>query len=147
MAKHEIQPSDDCVVIKRLEVDEKTLGGIVLPGSAKEKPQRGKVLAVGPGKLLDSGQRAPIRVNEGDEVLFTRYSGAEIRLDGDEIRILRESDILSPVLDEDVFKSAPLDSTTLEEELADRDSPGIDVEPMVCEELEGFVESIEGEKA
>src|SRR5207244_9618661 len=92
MAK--IRPLEDRVVIKQIEAEEKTSGGIVLPDTAKEKPQRGKVLAVGPGKLLDSGERAAIGVAEGDEVLFGKYSGTEIKLDGEEIKILGESDIL-----------------------------------------------------
>jgi chaperonin GroES len=102
MAKHQhpqkIRPLEDRVVIKQIEAEEKTAGGIVLPDTAKEKPQRGKVLAVGPGKLLDSGERAPIGVIEGDEVLFGKYSGTEIKVDGDEIKILRESDILAKIV-------------------------------------------------
>jgi chaperonin GroES len=93
-----IRPLEDRVVIKQIEAEEKTAGGIVLPDTAKEKPQRGKVLAVGPGKLLDSGERAPIGVIEGDEVLFGKYSGTEIKVDGDEIKILRESDILAKIV-------------------------------------------------
>src|SRR5436190_10079611 len=96
--KVELQPLDDRIVIRRLEAEEKTAGGIVLPDTAKEKPQRGEVLAVGPGKLLDSGERAPIGVAEGDEVLFGKYSGTEIKLDGEEIKILRESDILAKIV-------------------------------------------------
>ena len=75
-----------------------TAGGIVLPDTAKEKPQRGKILAVGPGKLLDSGERSPIGVAVGDEVLFGKYSGTEIKVDGEEIKILRESDILAKIV-------------------------------------------------
>jgi chaperonin GroES len=98
MAKSTIRPLEDRVVIQQIEAEEKTAGGIVLPDTAKEKPQRGKVLAVGPGKLLDSGERAPIGVTEGDEVLFGKYSGTEIKLDGEEIKILRESDILAKIV-------------------------------------------------
>ena len=98
MAKQTIRPLEDRVVIQQIEAEEKTAGGIVLPDTAKEKPQRGKVLAVGPGKLLDSGDRAPIGVVEGDEVLFGKYSGTEIKVDGQEIKILRESDILAKIL-------------------------------------------------
>jgi len=97
MAK-KIRPLEDRVVIQQIEAEEKTAGGIVLPDTAKEKPQRGKVLAVGPGKLLDSGERAPIGVVEGDEVLFGKYSGTEITVDGEEIEILRESDILAKIV-------------------------------------------------
>ena len=93
-----IRPLEDRVVIKQIEAEEKTAGGIVLPDTAKEKPQRGKVLAVGPGKLLDSGERAPSGLSEGDEVLFGKYSGTEIKVDGDEIKILRESDILAKIV-------------------------------------------------
>lgn len=98
MAKLSIRPLEDRVVIKEIEAEEKTAGGIVLPDTAKEKPQRGKVVAVGPGKLLDSGERAAIGVKEGDEVIFGKYSGTEIKVDGEEIKILRESDILAKVV-------------------------------------------------
>jgi len=97
MAKNKISlnPMDDRVVIKRLEAEEKTAGGIVLPDSAKEKPQKGEVLAVGPGKLLDSGKRAAMDVKAGDTVLFGKYSGNEVELDGDEVVIVRMDDILA----------------------------------------------------
>src|SRR3974377_1819905 len=90
MAKLAIRPLEDRGVIEAIGGEEKTAGGIVLPDTAKEKPQRGRVLAVGPGKLLDSGERAPIGVAEGDEVLFGKYSGTEIKVEGEEIKILRE---------------------------------------------------------
>jgi chaperonin GroES len=92
-----IRPLEDRVVIKEIEAEEKTAGGIVLPDTAKEKPQRAKVVAVGPGKLLDSGERAAIGVKEGDEILFSKYAGTEIKLNGEEIKILRESDILAKI--------------------------------------------------
>ena len=97
MAKTKISlsPLDDRVVIKRLEAEEKTAGGIVLPDSAKEKPQKGEVLAVGPGKLLDNGKRAPVEVKAGDTVLFGKYSGNEVELEGDEVVIVRMDDILA----------------------------------------------------
>ena len=98
MAALKIRPLDDRVVIQQIEAEEKTSGGIVLPDTAKEKPQRGKVLAVGPGRLLDSGERAEIGVKAGDEVLFGKYSGSEIKVDGEEIKILRESDILAKIV-------------------------------------------------
>jgi chaperonin GroES len=98
MAKSKIRPLEDRVVIQQIEAEEKTAGGIVLPDTAKEKPQRGRVLSVGPGKLLDSGERAEIGVKEGDEVLFGKYSGTEIKVDGEEIKILRESDILAKIV-------------------------------------------------
>ncbi len=93
-----IRPLEDRVVIQQIEAEEKTAGGIVLPDTAKEKPQRGKVLAAGPGKMLDSGERAPIGVKEGDEVLFGKYSGTDIKVDGEEIKILRETDILAKIV-------------------------------------------------
>jgi len=96
MAK--INPLDDRIVIKEIEAEEKTSGGIVLPDTAREKPQRGKVVAVGPGRLLDSGKRAEIGLKEGDEVLFGKYAGTEIKLNGEEIKILRESDVLAKIL-------------------------------------------------
>lgn len=92
-----LKPLDDRVVVEPLSAEEKTAGGIVLPDSAKEKPQRGKVVAVGPGRLLDSGERHPIALVVGDEVLFSKYSGTEIEVDGVDVKILRESDILAKV--------------------------------------------------
>jgi chaperonin GroES len=94
-----IQPLEDRVVIEQIAVEEQTAGGILSPETAQEKPQRGRVLAVGPGKLLDSGERAPISVEEGDEVLFGKYSGTEIKVEGEEIKILRESDILAKIVE------------------------------------------------
>ncbi|GIW87605.1 MAG: 10 kDa chaperonin 1 [Isosphaeraceae bacterium] len=93
-----VRPLEDRVVIEQIEAEEKTAGGIVLPDTAKEKPQRGKVLAVGPGRLLDNGSRAEINLKEGDEVLFGKYSGTDIKVDGHEIKILRESDILAKII-------------------------------------------------
>ena len=92
-----IRPLEDRVVIQQIEAEEKTAGGIVLPDTAKEKPQRGKVLSVGPGKMLDSGERSPISLKEGDEVLFGKYSGQEIKLDGEEYLIMREDEVLGVV--------------------------------------------------
>ena len=92
-----LKPLEDRVVVKQVEAEEKTAGGIVLPDTAKEKPQRGKVLAVGPGKLLDSGERAPMGVKKGDQVLYAKYGGTEIEIDGTEVVILRESDILAKI--------------------------------------------------
>jgi chaperonin GroES len=93
--KTNLNPLDDRVVIRRLEAEEKTAGGIVLPDTAKEKPQKGEVLAVGPGKLLDNGKRAPVEVKPGDTVLFGKYSGNEVELEGDELVIIRMDDILA----------------------------------------------------
>ncbi len=92
-----LKPLDDRVVVEPLSAEDVTAGGIVLPDSAKEKPQRGKVIAVGPGKLLDSGDRCPVAVVIGDEVLFGKYGGTDIEVDGTEVKILRESDILAKV--------------------------------------------------
>jgi len=92
-----IRPLADKVLIKRLEAETKTKGGIVLPDSAKEKPRRGKVLALGDGKLLDSGKRSEFQVKVGDLVLFTSYGGTELKVDGEEVMIMEESDILAIV--------------------------------------------------
>jgi chaperonin GroES len=89
-----IRPLDDRVVVKPLEAEERTAGGIVLPDTAKEKPQKGEVMAVGPGKLLDSGDRGGISVKVGDLVFFGKYAGSEIKVEGEELKIMRESDIL-----------------------------------------------------
>ena len=93
-----IRPLDDRVVVKPLDVEEKTPGGIVLPDTAKEKPQTGEVLAVGPGKLMDNGDRAGLSVRVGDRVIYGKYSGTEIKVDGDELKILRETDILGKLV-------------------------------------------------
>ncbi|MBX3452049.1 MAG: co-chaperone GroES [Planctomycetaceae bacterium] len=93
-----LKPLDDRVVVEPLSAEERTAGGIVLPDSAKEKPQRGKVVSVGPGRLLDNGERHPIGLSVGDEVLFSKYGGTEIEVDGKEVKILRESDILAKLL-------------------------------------------------
>ena len=98
MAKFKVRPLDDRVVVEPVEAEERTAGGIVLPDSAKEKPQRGKVMAVGPGKLLDSGKRGELSVTVGDEVIYGKYGGSEVEVDGDEYKILRESDILAKVV-------------------------------------------------
>ncbi len=98
MAKIKIRPLDDRVVVEPMEAEETTAGGILLPGNAQEKPQRGTVVAVGPGKLLDSGERGELSVTVGDEVIFGKYGGTEIEVDGHEVKILRESDILAKVI-------------------------------------------------
>ena len=89
-----IRPLDDRVVVKPLDAEEKTPGGIVLPDTAKEKPQTGEILAVGPGKRLKDGDRAELAVKVGDRVIYGKYSGTEIKVEGEELKILRESDIL-----------------------------------------------------
>ncbi|HAT10703.1 MAG TPA: co-chaperone GroES [Planctomycetes bacterium] len=95
--KTTIKPLDDRVVVVRTEPEVKTAGGILLPENAKEKPTQGKVLAAGPGKLLDNGTRSTPSVATGDIILFGKYSGTEITVDGVEVIILRESDILAKV--------------------------------------------------
>ena len=98
MSKVKIRPLDDRVVVQPEEAEETTAGGIVLPDSAKEKPQRGTVVAVGPGKLLDSGNRGTLSVAVGDIVIYGKYGGSDLEVDGSEVKILRESDILAKVL-------------------------------------------------
>ena len=92
-----IKPLGDKIVVKRLEAEAKTVGGIVLPDTAQEKPQRGKVVAVGDGRLLDSDQRAKPALKKGEQVVFTSYAGTEIRMDGTELLIMSESDVLAVV--------------------------------------------------
>ena len=94
----QLKPLDDRVVVQGLDAEETTAGGIVLPDAAQEKPQRGKVVAVGPGRLLDGGERCAVSVEVGDEVLFGKYGGTDIEVDGQEVKILRESDILAKVV-------------------------------------------------
>jgi chaperonin GroES len=95
MAK--LRPLADKILIKRLEAESKTKSGIVLPDSAKEKPKRGKILAVGDGKRLENGERAPFSVKKGDEVIFTSYAGTEVKIDGEEVIIMTEDDVLAIV--------------------------------------------------
>ena len=92
-----IEPLEDRVVVQPLEAEETTKGGIVLPDTAKERPQQGKVIAVGPGKMLESGERAEPAVKKGDTVVYAKYGGTEIEVDGEEYMILRESDLLAVV--------------------------------------------------
>jgi chaperonin GroES len=92
-----LAPLDDRVVIKQSEAEKKSAGGIILPDAAKEKPQRGKIIAVGPGKILDNGKRGEMNVKKGDEVLYAKYSGNEIEIDGEEYVILHEGDILGVI--------------------------------------------------
>ena len=89
-----LKPLDDRVVVEPVDAETTTAGGIVLPDTAKEKPQRGKVKAVGPGRLLDTGSRCQMSISVGDEVLFSKYGGTDIEVDGKDVKILRESDIL-----------------------------------------------------
>jgi chaperonin GroES len=97
MARLNIKPLDDRIVVEPADADVKTAGGIVLPDNAKEKPTRGKVLAVGPGKLLDTGNRGPLSVRVGDEVYYGKYSGTEVDVSGKKYTVLRESDVLAVI--------------------------------------------------
>ena len=97
MASEKIRPLEDRVVVEPLEAEEKTSGGILLPDTAREKPQRGRVLAIGPGKLQDDGKRLTVSVAVGDEVLYGRYAGNEVEIGGKDIKIMRESDLLAKV--------------------------------------------------
>ncbi|MCX8088100.1 MAG: co-chaperone GroES [Meiothermus ruber] len=90
-----LRPLGDRVVVKRIEEEAKTKGGIVLPDTAKEKPQRGKVIAVGSGRVLDNGTKVPLEVKVGDTVVFAKYGGTEIEIDGEEYIILSERDLLA----------------------------------------------------
>jgi chaperonin GroES len=92
-----IKPLQDRVIIRRIEEGEQIRGGIIIPDTAKEKPQEGEVIAVGEGKKLDNGERVPLDIKEGDRVLFGKYAGTEIKLDGDEYLIMREDDILGVI--------------------------------------------------
>ncbi len=95
MAKKKLRPLNDKIVVKRLEAEAKTKGGIVLPDSAKEKPKEGKVISVGDGKLLDNGSRVPFQVKKNDRVLFSSYAGTEVKIDGEEFIIMQEEDVLA----------------------------------------------------
>ena len=92
-----VKPLDDRVVVELLEAESKTAGGIVLPDTAKEKPQKGKVVAVGSGRPLESGKRAKMEVKKGDIVLFAKYGGDEVEIEGKDCRVLKESDILAVI--------------------------------------------------
>ncbi len=90
-----IRPLGDRVVVRSLEEEEKTASGIIVPDTAKEKPQKGQVLAVGPGKVLENGTRQAMEVKSGDTVIFAKYAGSEVKVDGEDVLILRESDVLA----------------------------------------------------
>jgi chaperonin GroES len=97
MAKTKFRPLHDRVVVRRIEADTKTAGGIIIPDSAQEKPQQGEIVAVGPGGRDESGKLIPIDVKVGDKVLFGKWSGTEVKLDGQELLIMKESDIMGVV--------------------------------------------------
>jgi chaperonin GroES len=92
--KAKIKPLQDRVIVKRLEAEEKTRSGIIIPDTAKEKPQKGEVIAVGPGKVLESGNKIELNVKPGDKILFSKYAGTEIEINNEEYLIMREDDIL-----------------------------------------------------
>ena len=92
-----IRPLQDRVIVKRIEEEEKTKGGIIIPDTAKEKPQEGKVIAVGKGKANDDGKVTPLDVKVGDKILFGKYSGTDIKIDGNEVLILREDEVLAVI--------------------------------------------------
>ena len=92
-----LHPLDDRIVVEPMEAEEKTAGGILIPDTAKEKPQKGKVVAVGPGKLLDDGKRAAPAVKKGDIVLYAKYGGSDVKVGEKEYLILRESDVLAKI--------------------------------------------------
>ena len=99
MAKTKFRPLHDRVVVRRIDAEEKTKGGIIIPDTAKEKPQEGKVVAVGPGGRDDSGKLTPLDVKAGDRVLFGKWSGTEIKLDGEDYLIMKESDIMGVLVE------------------------------------------------
>ena len=90
-----VKPLEDRIILKPMEAEEKTAGGIIIPDNAKEKPQKGEVIAVGPGKVTDKGQKIEVSLKKGDKVLYGKYSGTEITIDGEDYLIVRESDILA----------------------------------------------------
>ena len=92
-----IRPLHDRVIVQRIEEEEKTKGGIIIPDTAKEKPQEGKVVAVGPGKILENGTKVTLDVKVGDKILFGKYSGTEIKIEGEEYLMMREDDILGVI--------------------------------------------------
>jgi chaperonin GroES len=102
----DVQPLGDRLIVEPLEEEETTVSGIVLPDTAKEKPQRGKVLAVGPGGRNDSGELVPMEVAVGDEIIYSKYGGTEIKLGADDVLILRESDVLAKVVSSKGSKSS-----------------------------------------
>ena len=100
------RPLHDRILVRRVEAEEKTAGGIIIPDTAKEKPQEGEVVAVGPGARDDSGQLQPLDVKPGDRILFGKWSGTEIRLDGEELLIMKESDVMGIIEMEESAKKA-----------------------------------------
>jgi chaperonin GroES len=97
IAKMKLRPLHDRVVVKRMEEEEKTKGGIIIPDTAKEKPIEGKVVAVGSGKVLENGKTIPLAIKKGDKVLFGKYAGTEVKIEGEDLLIMREEDIIAIV--------------------------------------------------
>ena len=97
MAKLKFRPLHDRVVVRRIEADEKTKGGIIIPDTAKEKPSEGEIIAVGPGGRDESGKLIPIDLNAGDRVLFGKWSGTEVKIDGEDLLIMKESDVMGVI--------------------------------------------------
>lgn len=95
--KTRIQPLQDRILVQRLDAEEEQVGGIIIPDSAKEKPQEGEVIAVGPGKVTDDGKRQAPEVSEGDKILFAKYAGTEVKSEGEEYLIMREDDVLAVI--------------------------------------------------
>jgi chaperonin GroES len=100
------RPLHDRILVRRVEAEEKTTGGIIIPDSAKEKPQEGEVIAIGPGGRNEAGQLQPLDVKPGDRILFGKWSGTEIRLDGEDLLIMKESDVMGVIEVEAVAKKA-----------------------------------------
>ena len=92
-----IRPLQDRVIVKRLEEEQKTAGGIIIPDTAKEKPQKGEIVAAGPGKKTEDGKLQPLDVKAGDKVLFSKYAGTEVKVDGEELLMMREDDIMGVI--------------------------------------------------
>ena len=107
-----VRPLHDRIIVRRLEEGEQQIGGIIIPDTAKEKPQQGTVLAVGNGKAKDDGKRIPLDVNAGDRILFGKYSGQEIKLDGEEYLIMKEDDVLAVIQDHTKTKPAVITGQT-----------------------------------
>ena len=106
MAKTKFRPLHDRVVVRRIEAEEKTKGGIIIPDTAKEKPQEGEIIAVGPGGRDESGKLIPIDVKPGNRVLFGKWSGTEVKIDGEELLIIQENDIMGVLITPAVAKAA-----------------------------------------
>ncbi len=90
-----VQPLQDRILVRRLDAEEEEVGGIIIPDTAKEKPQEGAVMAVGPGKVTDDGKRQAVEVKKGDRILFAKYAGTEVKVEGEELLIMREDDVLA----------------------------------------------------